>query len=668
MISRIEPLPSTLQNVSRTPFLINPQYLTQWKQHLLKEYQISFNIPWIGNFHFVVQTQILAALEEFSGYAPLRDGKEPNPVPGDFELREHAVWTIFQCHLLGIGTKPNPQLAFDILYTAGLLEHGRFWKSWVLVLPIRQALQIHVPESRVVMLAAMSMNAKLASRFVQTVMDPDSYDEKLNPRKHGIICSKDSLKALTEKLFLNKDASREEAQGELLGRFEVGGGNNLLHAASLYGLLDLAEFIIERELVDINLTNERQETPLLIACMWNSFDIIQLLLDKNADASIADNRGEHGLYWLGSLPQQSAEGIARRLHSNGAKLDLVFDLDAWENIELLPEDFLFKCRARGGPLVTAIADNDLHSVKILVQLTREVLEDNLTAMFLAFQLPLRLASELHLYKILEYLCLQLMQIIMALPGIEDEVGAGSVAELLVGNFVHHVTKSSAILRGAIRMSHYAYRLCYHRESWKDAARKTIQVLKQFGFVTQMVANHGFVSRTLNFTICSGNYEALEELLDEPQSLISLIDHVDETHNIPPVHQALNNQKLEMLKLLIDKGATVDLRLNRDPEHNLSGVGASYIHVIASLRIADRSFGEILLDHGVPAGIKDDRKCAALALALYRCSFHLASLLIERGADLNDKGPWGYSVLGEMFIADQPMQCDDFISTLRSVHL
>lgn len=517
------------------------------------------------------------------------------------------------------------------------------------------------------MLTAMAMNATLASKFVQRVMDPDHYDEKPVPDDHGITCSKDSLKSLTKDLRLSKLSLQLDEQLEIVGGFAVGGGNSTLHAAAMYDLFDLAEIIIERELVAVNVTNDRQETPLLIACMYNSYDIIQLLLAKNADASIADFRGETGLYWLSSLPQQSAEGVCRQLRSSGAKLDLVLDLEAWENIGLLPDEFLFKCRARGGPMVTAVANNDLHVIQILVKVTREALEDNAKLMFLALQLPLRLAAELHLHKILEYLCLELVEILMTMQGMVDaESPSRDVADLLVGAMVHHLTESSAIVRGAIRMSHYAYRLCYHEERWKEAAKQTIRVLKRFGFVTSLIANHGLCSRTLNFTIASGNYEALEELLEEPKSFIGFIEVVDETHHIPPVHQALNSQKLEMLKLLIDKGATVDLRLNSDPAHNLSGVGASYLHVIASLRIADTTFGEILLDHHVPADIKDNRNFSALALALYRCSFNLASLLIERGADLNGAGYWGYSVLGEVFMSRQALQCDDLIATLRYV--
>jgi hypothetical protein len=305
----------------------------------------------------------------------------------------------------------------------------------------------------------------------------------------------------------------------------------------------------------------------------------------------------------------------------------VTNLDEMENIDLLPDSF-YNGRVRGGPLLQAIARRDLHSVKILLQLCIESDDEPLILSKLLFPIPLRLASELHLFEILEFLCLQLGEVLKRIRDGDDKLE-------FVGELLLYITKSSSILRGAIRMTHHIHRLCYHGEGWKEAAWKTMGMLHKFGFVTSHIAALGSMERTLNFAIASGSYEVVEELLNH-QRFLNIIDEADEEHYVPPVHKALNSRRLDILQLLIEKGATMDLRKTRDPGHSLSGVEASYLHVIASLRIEDNAFAELLLDQGIPPDIKDNRGLDAFGLAMTRCSFDLGRLLLSCGYGLQTK--------------------------------
>jgi ankyrin repeat protein len=506
----------------------------------------------------------------------------------------------------------------------------------------------------------MALNAQLASEFYQIVLSGAEPNDHKVGIFHGIKLTRERFRQ-TSARTPDHDKNQHASDTATLDDIEVGGGNTLLHASAFYGDVNMASYLTRHGLVDINATNDLGETALLIACKYNSYDVLDLLLTNGADASITDERGENGLFWLTSIPQQSTQDIARRLCANGAGLMwAATNLDETENIDLLPDSFFDNGRVRGGPLLQAIARRDLHSVKILLQLCIESYDEPLILAGVLFPIPLRLASEIHLFEILEFLCLQLGEV---LKKIRDE----DYKPEIVGEVLLYITKSSSILRGAITMTHHIHRLCYHGEEWKEAAWKTMGVLHKFGFVTSRISGFGSMERTLNFAIASGSYEIVEELLNH-RRFLNVIDEADEEHHVPPVHKALNSRRLDILQLLIEKGATVDLRKKRDPGHNLSGVEASYLHVIASLRIEDNAFAELLLDQGIPPDIKDKRGLDAFGLAMTRCSFDLGRLLLSRGYGLQAEGIFGVTVLGERFIKDMAQQHDDIYETVKYVLL
>jgi ankyrin repeat protein len=610
-------------------------------------------------FHYLVQRQILFALEDFCGFKPIPEGPQILPIIyEDMLLYEDAIWTVFNCYLLGIGTDPSPETALDVLYHSGLPENGRLWKSWIIIGPLYKALRIKLPEERTVHVAAMSINGKLGSEFHQIVLSGEEPYEHKVAKFHGIELSQEQFRQLGTR-DADHSLDRNVSAHAELGDTEVGGGNTLLHASAFYDDAMMARHLIRNGLVDIDATNDLGETALLIACQYNSYDVLDLLLTNGVDASITDKGGQNGLCWLTSLPQQSTENIARRLVENGARLSwMVMDVHRSENTELFPQSFLQHGRVSGGPLLQAIARRDLHSVKILLQICIESYDKPIILPGALFAQPLRLAADLHLFEILEFLCRELFKVLTKIVGKE-------ITPNMVGGLFLYITKTSSVLRGAVRMGQHVYRLCYHREEWKEAVRKTMGVLHQFGFVTQSMAVFNTMERTLNTAIGAGNYEIVKELL-EHQKILDQIDDADEDHFDTPLNKALNSRRLDIVQLLVEKGATVDLRKKRDPKHKLSGVEASYLHVIASLRIENNDFAELLLEQGVPPDVKDNQGSDAFGLALCRCSFNLCRLLLSCGYNLRAPGLFGLTVLGQRFHEQLAKQHDDIYEAVKYV--
>jgi ankyrin repeat protein len=154
---------------------------------------------------------------------------------------------------------------------------------------------------------------------------------------------------------------------------------------------------------------------------------------------------------------------------------------------------------------------------------------------------------------------------------------------------------------------------------------------------------------------------LASLLKEDH-VVKLVDVADE-QGLTPVHWALNCNNFEAFVQLAGNGATIDLRKKRDPSHVLSGVGASYMHALASLRLDNPSYAQLLIDHGVASTVKDGRGLSALSLALKRGTFRLARLLIENGASLAEQDIFGVTPIGEVFLPDQAQQHEDLAATL-----
>ncbi|CAL4248637.1 unnamed protein product, partial [Meganyctiphanes norvegica] len=78
-------------------------------------------------------------------------------------------------------------------------------------------------------------------------------------------------------------------------------GITSLYVASQQNRPDIVQFLLDNN-ADVNKTNNEGETPLWVACYNNHRDInvVQLLLANNADVNKACNSGQTPLQWANS--------------------------------------------------------------------------------------------------------------------------------------------------------------------------------------------------------------------------------------------------------------------------------------------------------------------------------------------------------------------------------
>ena len=72
--------------------------------------------------------------------------------------------------------------------------------------------------------------------------------------------------------------------------------NTLLHRAVLSEEVDIVEFLIKLNVVDINSPDENKSTPLHMAAANGNVDITKLLLSHKADIYAFDAQGETAVY------------------------------------------------------------------------------------------------------------------------------------------------------------------------------------------------------------------------------------------------------------------------------------------------------------------------------------------------------------------------------------
>lgn len=75
-------------------------------------------------------------------------------------------------------------------------------------------------------------------------------------------------------------------------------GDYILHAAAAIGCFRLVERMLKDKYVKVDQLNAHGETALLCAYRSGHPDIVKLLVDNGAKASIQATNGESPLHWL----------------------------------------------------------------------------------------------------------------------------------------------------------------------------------------------------------------------------------------------------------------------------------------------------------------------------------------------------------------------------------
>lgn len=100
-------------------------------------------------------------------------------------------------------------------------------------------------------------------------------------------------------------------------------GNTLLHAAAALGCVDTVRTLLEKADPTVDPRNDNSETPLYKAFQAGHVEVIRILLDHGADASIQNSQRISPLHWLFVLPDEEMERIAIRMTDMGADVNAV---------------------------------------------------------------------------------------------------------------------------------------------------------------------------------------------------------------------------------------------------------------------------------------------------------------------------------------------------------
>jgi hypothetical protein len=95
-------------------------------------------------------------------------------------------------------------------------------------------------------------------------------------------------------LIRNRNNSNEYKSNNILFRDNV---NDILFNASKYDKPNMIIFLIDQKSANINYKNENGITPLMIAILYNNFEIVELLLTLNADINLLDNNERSALWY-----------------------------------------------------------------------------------------------------------------------------------------------------------------------------------------------------------------------------------------------------------------------------------------------------------------------------------------------------------------------------------
>lgn len=134
-------------------------------------------------------------------------------------------------------------------------------------------------------------------------------------------------------------------------------------------------------------------------------------------------------------------------------------------------------------------------------------------------------------------------------------------------------------------------------------------------------------------IAFGKVHEVRELLDRSPELINrVIQEYDQSY---PVHKAVSSNQLEVLALLIELGADVNVtdKFGETPLHDAAGFG--YIEA-----------ARILLDEGADANALSEGEATPLIAAATNGRDDVFELLVRRGADPEVMTDWGATAQSE----------------------
>lgn len=606
-----------------------------------------------------------------------------SPVPQ--EKLNQALWTQFLCRFHGLGCRRDPDGAHAALSAISPQTVVQACLSAAIEEEIRDDCEAAEPDQahNVGEDGPPSEHGARSSARKQpeTPWWRQQHLLATDPLAHGISWTSQETSALGAR-YVSLDDGEEPDPRQMPA--DPASRNTILHAASFYGILPLVQDLVAIEGLDIDQANNDLDTPLHLAMQAGHPDVVLLLLKKSANSKLENARGETPLHWLGSIEESRLDEVCSSIVAS-SRLAHLFDRDSISSriglispeLSSLDEEPLFKVaevsRAVLNPSLGPLSSLLACSASVLVML------DPVIAHTLCLRLvcePMKLAAELYLYKAFDLLCrtcLTVWHCLLEREGASNLPGPLRAAfersresPRVVGDLIVTWMDANPFLHGAIVTQIDMLRILCHGRERDDAAASTFRVLRAFGFTNSEVVGPwvGGNLNTIRLATSYGNTAALSTLLAFPE-FSEGINKADQT-GLTPIDAALEDRQFAALALLAARGAHLDLRRVRDPNHRLTPTEPSYLHLLASLRVEDTAFVNLILDYGVPVSVRDKNGLDPLHLALARSSFAMARVLLANGASLSNGEPFDLTPLGRVFYPMFAEQFDDLRSTLKFI--
>ena len=369
-------------------------------------------------------------------------------------------------------------------------------------------------------------------------------------------------------------------------------GMQPIHLAASFGNIHLLRELLNHD-INIDSLNERDETALLCACRANEPEAALFLMNCGARI-IPATSGESPLHWLIALKESSLRKVAMKLIEAGAELEQQYT--ETENNELT-----FDVYPHGTPLDWAVSKRCLVAVHLLIEVGADPFNE--CSQYSAFTR----ATSAHDWEVVQILLKSKHATSSRLGALES-------------------TGQSVLFETIYCYSPYD-RILLHGPDIDQAAIKTINALLAADCDPSCVDQDGSSIMHVLAGFCA--YDFVKMVLEECQ-FQKYINTRDGKSGRTPIHQAIANGKIKVVKLLIEHGA----------DTYIEALGRTILHLLATAE--DEDYSVLCLKALKPSTRRDLNTLAksedapegltAFELAVHSSRLKIAELLLGAGAD------------------------------------
>ncbi len=474
-------------------------------------------------------------------------------------------------------------------------------------------------------LKAQALNGSRLALLDLKVLEPQRANYTREVLKHGYggvgsnwFHEDQWLQGLTQPKLMSSDfaldslGSRTELQ-EVVVNIR---GDRIIHAAAAVGAFGLIQKLLTDIKIDVNQRNARGETALLCACRSGHPDMVKLLLDSGAQASVPSTSGESPLHWLLSFDENiSPAAIGKDLIERGGASVHAFTTQRISH-SVFPGSIDVDFQFEGTPLMWAVHDNKPRLVSFLLSMGAD---PNWRFQNTGIS-PLDWAAFYHHSE-----CLKMM-----IDHSERTIDTPMTTE---GNKdLRYVIVYGPLVRLAVHASDKFSMILRNGADYLSQFKATLDLLQE---KTKLVRFNvgGHKETLLHFAACEAHDEACEIIL-ESGWLIEELDQPAGLAGMTPLLESVRWNRRALFHLLLKHGANAHaLALSPYDEHARTW---SALHIFAEQAHNDElGLVDDLLAASVPV---DGDPAHAIEtpfnVAVRHNAFHLADCLLRRGASLH----------------------------------